>query len=138
MVLDVYCLQKGPFKKGGVTYYHTSFAVHCADGWYDMGFFGNGKGADYHAPKADGTRKMVDVVKNETKPDCAGSIKLGQTAKGLQDIIEHGRNYETKLNDNDEGYILYFRDCGTFVEGVAQFCGVGRAIQGKYINTKLY
>lgn len=111
MVLDCFLLRKKDSDRQ--FYFHTTFAVHCADGWYEMGFFNDGKA---HVNEAGG--KHVTVNKSAACPAHAPQIALGQTTKNLQAIIDQARTWVAAK------YILCVQDCGEFVRMLAAFCGI--------------
>jgi len=121
MVLDCYMLQKK--STPDQVYYHTTFAIHCADGWYDFGFFNHGKSDQSHS-----NGKTVEINKSAERPNCVHCISLGQTKLGLQKIVDFARGLNGKRDILGRLYTLGTHDCGTFVESIARLCGVDRKL----------
>jgi hypothetical protein len=79
--------------------------IKCKDGWYECGYYNDGK-----ANVNENLLKRVKVIKTEECPSYTKIVSLGQTNKGLNEIIEKARSCSSKK------YLLLIKDCGNLLK----------------------
>eukprot|EP00045_Choanoeca_perplexa_P018547 m.293073 g.293073 ORF g.293073 m.293073 type:complete len:378 (-) comp18302_c0_seq1:73-1206(-) len=97
-------------------YNHVTFVIQAADGLYEFGFYGRGKGNDLHQV-GSGHEVTIDKYK-AISGHVAPASRAIVTGHTLNEYIAHAKAYPNK------NYNLVSNNCGHFVDYMSKFAGM--------------
>ena len=106
MVLDVCVISK----PGGSTYSHVTFIIKAADGYYEFGFYGEGK--------TNESASTVTIDRYDALPAHRKLYSQGQTSRSLQELIDQANTWRGRP------YNLVTQNCSDHCKMLCVFAGV--------------
>ena len=101
---------------------HFGVAIQCSDGWYKFEYAAGGASGVWGSSGSGGSSgKTTNAVTIKTSAPTGDLYNIGDTKKGLNDIIDFARN-GSGFHGSDYG--LLDNNCRKFAYALAKFMGV--------------